>query len=75
VGQIYGFMQDVFDFVGSFKDFPPRSSPPSFEPGQHHGRLFESHQSNKMLEQQFPMLQQEAQKAAAAPATGGKKKK
>jgi arylsulfatase len=32
VGQIYGVMEEVFEFVATFKDFPPRSFPPSFNP-------------------------------------------
>jgi arylsulfatase A-like enzyme len=32
VGAVYGTMDDVFQFVATFKDFPPRSFPPSFNP-------------------------------------------
>ncbi len=32
VGQIYGVMDEVFTFVATFKEFPPRSFPPSFVP-------------------------------------------
>jgi arylsulfatase len=32
VGAIYGIMDDVFKFVATFKEFPPRSFPPSFNP-------------------------------------------
>ncbi len=32
VGSMYGVMDDVFVFAASFKDFPPRSHPPSFNP-------------------------------------------
>ncbi len=32
VGQIYGVMDEVFEFVATFKEFPPRSFPPSFVP-------------------------------------------
>jgi arylsulfatase A-like enzyme len=32
VGAVYGAMDDVFQFVTTFKDFPPRSFPPSFNP-------------------------------------------
>lgn len=32
VGFIYGVMDDVFKFAATFKDFPPRSFPPSFNP-------------------------------------------
>ena len=29
---MYGVMDEVFQFAASFKDFPPRSFPPSFNP-------------------------------------------
>jgi len=32
VGAVYGIMDDVFQFVATFKEFPPRSFPPSFNP-------------------------------------------
>ena len=32
VGSMYGVMDDVFAFVTTFKEFPPRSFPPSFNP-------------------------------------------
>ena len=32
VGQVYGAMDEVFQFVATFKEFPPRSFPPSFVP-------------------------------------------
>jgi arylsulfatase len=32
VGPIYGVMDEVFKFVATFKEFPPRSFPPSFNP-------------------------------------------
>jgi arylsulfatase A-like enzyme len=32
VGGAYGMMDEVFQFVATFKDFPPRAFPPSFNP-------------------------------------------
>jgi arylsulfatase A-like enzyme len=32
IGAVYGTMQEVFAFTESFKEFPPRSYPPSFVP-------------------------------------------
>jgi hypothetical protein len=29
---MYGVIDEVFQFVATFKDFPPRSFPPSFNP-------------------------------------------
>jgi arylsulfatase len=32
VGTVYGMNEEVFAFIATFKDFPPRSFPPSFNP-------------------------------------------
>jgi arylsulfatase len=32
VGSMYGVMDEVFKFAATFKEFPPRSFPPSFNP-------------------------------------------
>ncbi len=32
IGSVYGAMDEVFEFAASFKEFPPRSFPPSFVP-------------------------------------------
>lgn len=32
IGSVYGAMDEVFQFVETFKDFPPRSFPPSSNP-------------------------------------------
>ena len=32
VQTMYGIMDEVFQFAASFKEFPPRSFPPSFNP-------------------------------------------
>jgi arylsulfatase len=32
VGSVYGTMDEVFKFAATFKEFPPRSFPPSFVP-------------------------------------------
>jgi arylsulfatase len=32
IGAVYGSMEEVFEFVASFNEFPPRSFPPSFVP-------------------------------------------
>jgi arylsulfatase len=32
VGSMYGVMDDIFQFAQTFKEFPPRSVPPSFNP-------------------------------------------
>ncbi len=32
IGGMYGIMDEIFQFVATFKEFPPRSFPPSFNP-------------------------------------------
>jgi arylsulfatase len=32
IGQVYGAMDEVFQFAATFKEYPPRSFPPSFVP-------------------------------------------
>jgi hypothetical protein len=32
IGQVYGAMDEVFQFTATFKEFPPRLFPPSFVP-------------------------------------------
>ena len=51
VGQVYGAMDEVFKFVETFKEFPPRSFPPSFVP-------------STIMEQQLEALKAARAKAA-----------
>ena len=32
VGSVYGMNEEVFAFIATFKEFPPRAFPPSFNP-------------------------------------------
>jgi arylsulfatase len=75
VGSAYGMMQDVFAFVATFKDFPPRSSPPSFNPANIMEDYLKANKAVKMLEEKFPMLQEAAQKQQPAQAAPAPKKK
>ncbi len=34
IGEVYGSMERVFEFVATFEEFPPRSFPPSFVPAK-----------------------------------------
>ena len=43
VGSMYGVMDDVFNFAGSFKDFPPRTNSAELQPGQRAGRDARQH--------------------------------
>ena len=51
VGQVYGAMDEVFQFVETFKEFPPRSFPPSFVP-------------TTIMEQTLEQLKQQRERAA-----------
>ncbi len=49
VGGAYGMMDEVFQFVATFKDFPPRSFPPSFNPANVLDSFMEDLKTRKML--------------------------
>ena len=56
VGSAYGMMDEVFQFVATFDDFPPRSFPPSFNPANVlEGRMKEI-KAGRALREAFPML-------------------
>jgi arylsulfatase len=56
VGSAYGMMDDVFKFVATFKDFPPRSIPPSFNPANVLEETLRGIKAEKKLKEAFPML-------------------
>ena len=58
VSSMYGVMQEVFAFVQTFKDYPPRSFPPSFNPANIMEQYLKSIKAINALEQQFPMLKE-----------------
>jgi hypothetical protein len=51
VGSVYGTMDDVFQFVGTFKEFPPRSFPPSFYPANIMEQTLDDIKTKKMLKE------------------------
>jgi arylsulfatase len=51
VGAIYGIMEEVFQFVATFKEFPPRSFPPSFNPANIMESTLESIKQRRELRQ------------------------
>jgi arylsulfatase len=63
VGQVYGVMDDVFKFVATFKDYPPRSAPPSFNPANVMEDTLRGIKAEKKLKAAFPMLREEEGKA------------
>jgi len=74
VGSMYGVMQEVFDFAATFREFPPRSFPPSFNPAN----ILEQELRKIKAEKAYPMLlaqPEEPKKAEPAPPPAKKKKK
>ncbi|WP_454617595.1 arylsulfatase [Bradyrhizobium cenepequi] len=51
VGGAYGMMDEVFQFVATFKDFPPRSFPPSFNPANVMEGMLDDLKTRKMLKE------------------------
>ncbi|MGH7130952.1 MAG: arylsulfatase [Phycisphaerales bacterium] len=56
VGSMYGVMDDVFTFASTFKEFPPRSYPPSFNPANVMEEVKKAIKSKEALEKAFPVL-------------------
>jgi hypothetical protein len=48
---MYGIMDEVFEFVETFKEFPPRSFPPSFNPANIMSETLEDYKTKQMLKQ------------------------
>ena len=52
-------IQDVFEFVSTFKDFPPRSYPPSFNPANVMEDTLKEIKAGRKLKELFPQLKKE----------------
>jgi arylsulfatase len=50
-GLAYGMMDEVFKFVATFKEFPPRSFPPSFNPANILESTLESIKQRREIQQ------------------------
>ncbi len=59
-GSVYGVMDEVFKFVATFKEFPPRSFPPRFNPANLMEQKLREIKAGKKLRQAFPMLNRPA---------------
>jgi arylsulfatase len=57
VGSMYGVMDEVFKFAGTFKEYPPRSTPPSFNPANVLEDTLRDIRAKEKIERAFPMLQ------------------
>jgi arylsulfatase len=53
---MYGVMDQVFQFVETFKDYPPRSFPPSFNPAAIMSEKEKEIRALRKLHEKFPML-------------------
>ncbi len=62
VGSAYGMMEDVFTFISTFKEFPPRSFPPSFNPATLMEETRHDIKTGRKLFTTFPMLRKELEK-------------
>ena len=56
VPQVYQGMGGVTEFIATFKEFPPRSVPPSFNPATMLEETLRDIKAKKKLENAFPML-------------------
>ncbi len=66
VGSAYGMMEEVFKFAATFKEFPPRSFPPSFNPANVLDQTLHNIKAIRTLHE----LKEEKMLAAAAAASG-----
>jgi len=55
VGAAYGMMDEVFQFVATFKDFPPRAFPPSFNPANIMESTLDGYKEDKRLKGQLDL--------------------
>ena len=53
---MYGVMADVAEFAGTFKEYPPRSIPPSFNPATIMDNTIKGIEARRKAEAAFPML-------------------
>ncbi len=61
VQTMYGVMDDVMKFAMTFKDFPPRSYPPSFNPANIMEDTLRRLKAKQAIENAFPMLKDDQQ--------------
>ncbi|HEU0275076.1 MAG TPA: sulfatase-like hydrolase/transferase [Candidatus Udaeobacter sp.] len=61
-GNLYGVMDEIFRFAATFKDFPPRSYPPSFNAANLMEQAKTGIKAKSALEKAFPMLKEEKPK-------------
>lgn len=62
VPQVYEGMGEVMKFLQTFKDYPPRSTPPSFNPANMMEETIRDIRAKSKIERAFPSLRIEMQK-------------
>ena len=55
VGSMYGVMDDVVQFATTFKEFPPRSTPPSFNPATLLEGVLHDVKVEQKIRERFPL--------------------
>jgi len=63
VGAMYGVMDEVFQFAATFKDFPPRSFPPSFNPATIMEETLRGIKAERKVRAAFPNAMQKLEEA------------
>lgn len=56
VASMYGVMEQVFAFAETFREYPPRSFPPSFNPANVMEQTLREIKAGRKLREAFPML-------------------
>jgi arylsulfatase len=56
VQTMYGVMAEVFEFAATFREYPPRSFPPSFNPATIMEQTIREIRAERKLREAFPML-------------------
>jgi arylsulfatase len=64
IGINYGMMDEVFRFVATFDEYPPRSLPPSFNPANLMEQKVREIAAGRKLREAFPMLNSPEEKKA-----------
>jgi arylsulfatase A-like enzyme len=63
VGAAYGMMNEVFAFAATFEEFPPRSTPPSFNPANVMEQTLRGIRVKDRLKIEFPILGEQQENA------------
>jgi arylsulfatase len=73
VGSMYGVMDEIFRFAATFKDFPPRSFPPSFNPATVLEETLDDIRDNRRRIQSDNTPDERSSRSRAVPPAGERK--